>query len=444
VSKSLVGLQEGEDGARYALLETVRQYAAERLAEAGERAAARDRHLTWCAALAEEAEPQLRGPEQRVWLAQLEREHDDMRAAMGWARESGEQLIGLCIAGALWRFWWVRGYISEGREWLERFLKGEQLVDGIETRAVRARALNGAGFLAQVQDDYERAAHLFAQSIALWRALGERMGIAGGLSNLGNLARERGEYAQAQRLLEESLALRRELGDRWGIAVSLNNLAEVYRHLQEGHRAASLYEESLALFRVLGDQRGEATVLSNLASLALQRDDLERAVRLHEESHALFEAMHDEHGQALALTGLARAVWRRGEYTRAASLYLSSSDIYQELGDGLGLLQCLEGLAAVGGATGQLGVAALLYGAAATLALKIGAPSSIVDGATRERYLAEARHLLGDAQAARAQSRGGALSPAAALEVAHVLAAAAPTEDVAHRVRGLPITPPVS
>jgi predicted ATPase/transcriptional regulator with XRE-family HTH domain len=196
VNKSLALLEEtdadGEKG-RYRLLETVRQYGWERLAESDETEAVRDRHLGWCLALAEAAAPQLRGgSKQGQWLARLERAHDNVRAALGWARERGTDEQSLRLAGALYRFRYMRGFFSEGRGWLEAALTGT----GPASAMSRARALNGAGLLAWQQSEYGRATALLEEGLTLQRNLSDKHGIASSLNNLGLVAYMQGDYGR--------------------------------------------------------------------------------------------------------------------------------------------------------------------------------------------------------------------------------------------------------
>ena len=206
------------------MLETVRQYARNRLRESGEEAQWQRRHFAYFLAVAEEAEPQLTSASQQACLDRLETEHDNLRCALVWScAVGGDAAGGLRLAGALWRFWYVRGYASEGRDWLRGLLATAPEERGA---AARAKALNAAGALAWVQSDDKAAGMLFEQSLAIRRKLGDRQGIASSLGNLGAVALDHGNSPTATALYEESLAIQRELGDRWGIASSLNNLGD--------------------------------------------------------------------------------------------------------------------------------------------------------------------------------------------------------------------------
>jgi len=278
------------DAPRFTLLETVREYGLERLVESGEAEGTRARHAAYYLALAEQAEPELLGSRQGQWLDQLEHEHGNLRAALGWARERASGGCGLRLAAAVWRFWKVRGYLSEEQDWLEEMLR----CDAGAPDQVRAAALNGAGLLAwrqgdlaRTRGDHGRARTLYEESLAMQRELGPGRGLADALLNLGNVAFEQGEMARAGALYEESLAAFRQSGHTWGIAIALNNLGLVERELGNPARAQTLLEEALTLQRGLDNTEGMADSLSSLGELALKRGDLTRARALCAESLSL-------------------------------------------------------------------------------------------------------------------------------------------------------------
>jgi predicted ATPase/DNA-binding XRE family transcriptional regulator len=352
VNKSLVSMEEQAGVARYRMLETVRQYALNKLQAAGEAEQARQRHLSYFLELAEAAEPHLTGPQQVEWLVRLEREHDNLRAALGGALAAEETEAALRLAGALWRFWSAHGHLSAGRRWLDAALAQP---DGRFTEA-RGKALRGAAPLALVQADYPRATVLLEESLALSRASGDQMGTAQALNTLGAVAYAQNEYEHATTLLEESLTLRRAAGDRHGVGVTLNNLGDVALHQHNYARATLLLEESLMLFRTLGDQLGESIVLLNLGRTALER----------------------------------------GNPTEAEPLFVESLVLKRALDDKEGIAWTLEGLAGVAGGAGHGLRAARLLGAAAGLREVVGAPVPTADRAAQERLLAVARAQLDD------------------------------------------------
>jgi tetratricopeptide (TPR) repeat protein len=358
VDKSLVRQADQPDGTpRLVMLETIREYGLERLEASGEAEATRRRHTDYCLALAEDADPKLQGPDQEVWLDRLETEHDNLRAALARSlTEASDAEIGLRLAGALSWFWHVRGHFSEGRRWLEQALAA----GGNVSASMRAKALNGAGILAQDQGDYGRAEAFYEENLALFRGLRDKRGIATTLSNMGLVARAQGEHGRAATLQEESLALRQELGDKHGIAIALNNLGLVAQDQGDHVRSAALLEESLTLRRELHDKHGIAITLNNLGNLAHGHGDYRRASALYEENLALFRELGDKHGVATTLSNLGRVAEHEGDYGRAASLLQDSLMLRRELGDKDGIAVVLNNVGNLARAQGDYGRATAL------------------------------------------------------------------------------------
>lgn len=322
---------------RFRMLVTVRAYALARLAEGGAQEIVQRRHVRYYLALAEAAEPALTGPEQGAWLARLSVEHDNLRAALAWALVDddtsaqsalpydprGCAALGLRLAGALWRFWRVRGYLSEGRAWLDAALARPPARGGttaLSDAAARVKALRGASVLARDQGDYRRATALGEDALALSRQTEDAEGIAGALNGLGVVAYLEHDPVRAQALQEESLAVYRARGQAPRVAVVLNNLGLVAQRAGDNARAMALYAESLALKRTLGDTRGIATSLHNLGVVALEQGDLERAVPLFAESLTLKHGLGNMQGIAASLDGLAEVAGTGGQARRAARL----------------------------------------------------------------------------------------------------------------------------
>jgi len=342
IDKSLLALEERDGRGRYRLLETVRQYGREQLEAAGEAAEARQRHQDWSLALAEAAEQELTGPDQVTWLTRLEGEHDNLRAALTWARETGQSARGLRLAGALWRFWYTRGYLSEGRQWLEEFLTLAPQNGDAGAATVRATALNAAGVLARGQGDYAPAVALSTASLRLCRDGGDRQGSANALANLGNVACDQGVYGQAIALFEESLTLRRDSTDVWGTANALNALGMIALDQGDYERAEALVTDSLALKRARGDTQGIATALTNLGGVALEVGDYPRAVVLLEESLALKRALGDPWSLAISVMNLAHVARKQSAWGQAVTLYKRSLDLYLLKKPGAGILRPLS------------------------------------------------------------------------------------------------------
>jgi predicted ATPase/DNA-binding winged helix-turn-helix (wHTH) protein len=323
---SLVVAEEREGGMRFRMLETVRERAAEILDDVEAGAVGR-RHADYFLRLAEEAEPQLLGALQVRWLDRLEAEHDNLRAALDFRRTDGGDgaaQAGLRLAGALWRFWSVRGHIIEGRERLaaelSRTVSSEEGEATREHAEARARALNGAGNLADHQGDYAAARSLYEECLALRRRLEDRAGVAVALNNLGQVAYDQGDYARAHSLFDESLALWWELGSQWGIAYLLDNKGLVARSQGDDAAADSLFEVSLAIRRELGDKWAIGASLVNLGIEAGDAGDTTRARSLLEESVALWRELGDRRGAARCLDAFAEIWGVQGESERAARL----------------------------------------------------------------------------------------------------------------------------
>ncbi len=449
VDKSLVRQDAGADGEdggpRFGMLETVREYGLERLTESDEANAVRREHALYMLNVAEHAAEGLNGTEQASWLARLEAEHGNLREALRWAladKDDGAQPsvgtvdevvphgsahldTGLRLAGALWQFWRLRGYLSEGRTWLERLLARDGDDGGGNGAArdslVRARACNRAGALAYAQGDYARAVWWFERSLAIYRANSNASGIAAIVNNLGAIAYAQGEYARAVALQEEGLRLARDIGDPRDIAISLSNLADATAGLGDNARAVILYGESLDLLRGLEDQWSVAGVLNNLASALLGQHDYRRARERAEESIAIFRALDSKAGSVYALTTAGAVALALSDYGRAAELFGESLPLVRELGDKTNMAVCLEGMAAVAAADGQAARAARLCGAAEALREATGAPIQPTVRWLYERTLASARTALGDDRFAAALAAGHALSSEQAIAEALAL-----------------------
>jgi predicted ATPase/DNA-binding XRE family transcriptional regulator/Tfp pilus assembly protein PilF len=423
VDKSLVVADASPDGEpRFAMLETIRDYGWECLQSLGELREAQRRHALQLLILAEAAEPALTGPDQATWLALLEREHGNLRAALRWAIESEETPIGLRLAAALWRFWQTRGHLTEGRAWLEAVLAlPADAVQEADLAAARGHALNGLGVLCDIQGDQRRAGIHFEQSLALRRQLGDRKGIANSLNNLGIIAVYQGNYDLATELYEESLAIRRETADIPGMAATLHNLGIAARNRGDFERAAALFEEGLTLQRQLDNKRGIALALNNLATVARCRGDPVRADDFARSSLHLFEELGDTWGLVLALVNLAEVARDRGDLDQAAALFKQGLSHFGELGPTAVIIQALEGLAGVVRAQGNAPHATLLLGAAAAQREALGLPLPPADRDGYERMLSAVQASLDDAAFNTCWQEGQSLS------VAQVIALAAAT-----------------
>ncbi len=317
-----------DDEPCFVMLETIREYARERLVQSGEVDAALRRHAAHFGALAETAEAELRGKNQVAWLGRLEREHDNLRAALQWALAAGEPEIALRMAGALARFWFLRGHLTGGRKWLEAALAACSPAPSAE----RARALSGVALLAYPQGATAMSRSLLEESLAMSRTLGDKTAIAYTLNILALVVQQQGERETTRLLLEESLAIQRELGDRWGIAQSLNNLGELARAEGDYGTARSLYEECLLTLRALGSKWDLASPLYNLGSVALRQGDYKSAAGLFTESLSYHREKQMLGGIAAGLLGAAGVAAAARQPLRAARLFGASERLREAIG----------------------------------------------------------------------------------------------------------------
>jgi predicted ATPase/DNA-binding winged helix-turn-helix (wHTH) protein len=370
VDKSFVIADEFEGATRYRLLETVRQYAWHRLRERGGEAHWQRRHLAHFVEVAKGFEPLLLTFGQHSALAKVETEHDNLRVALAWSCSAeGDASAGLNLAASVWRFWWNRGYLAEGRAYLAGVLARAP----IEVSVSRVSAFHGAGVLAWVQSDFPAARNFAEECVAMSRQIGDRQRTAAALRLLGTIASEQGDQLPARDLFRECLAINRESGDRRAIAASLNMLAKLSKNLRDIPEAQTLHEQALALRRELGDRWGIAASLANLAGLARIRGDFPAARTLAEESLALFREVGEQQGIAMAMGTLGEIRRDQGDPRSARALLKDSLAILVDRGDRRGIAQALESLA-YAFTPDRPAMAARLWGAAESLRQEIGGP----------------------------------------------------------------------
>ena len=396
VQQSLVRVEDDRQGGpRFSLLETMRDFALECLAARGDEEGARRAHAHVFLALAEEAEPLLRGGVQQTeWFDRLEAEHGNLRAALQWTTLQGEEEIGLRLAGALGRFWDLHDHWAEGRQWIETLLALPLAAAAAsEKGAARIRALRVAGALAYRQLDLTAASGYLKQSLTLARAAADRSGEAAALTVLATVRVRAGDTAAATTLLHESLALHRTLDDRGGIArvlmnlaglaydrgdypaalasgrealvlqraagdlqdagVTLNNMAAAAQCQGDADRAWDFFMESLVLHRQMGNRSGEALVLSNLAHVALGRDETAHAGGLFEDAVALYDALATPYHRAAGLLCQGHAAQCRGDTRTAERAFVAGQAAWQDLGQPWGVATALQSRAAVALGSGQ-------------------------------------------------------------------------------------------
>jgi predicted ATPase/class 3 adenylate cyclase len=423
VEKSLVRPVAGPAGEpRFSMLETIREYALERLEGEDDGEAVRQRHADYFTVRAEEAEPEILGADQLGWLERLEVDHDNFRAALGWLLDRGHSDRALRLIGSLRRAWVARGYLSETRTWLESAFEHASVVPP----HVEAKARYGLGRVALVQGDYERAKPAFEESARLFRETGDAEGLVFSLADLGFLATAQGRHDDAQRFAEESVAVANEAGNETTIAAALHSLACTKLDADEYAEARALFDESLALRRRLGDKRNTANSLCYLGSVALLEGDYDRATALLDESLALGRELGNQLIVAAALANECLVAVASGDTERAAALCAESLTLSHELGDKRTVVTCLHGLAGVAARQAEPLRAALLAGAAESLHAAVKAPPSPAERTVGERLLSLAREAVDDAPFEDAWERGRRLSYEAviayALEKGDVLA----------------------
>jgi DNA-binding CsgD family transcriptional regulator/tetratricopeptide (TPR) repeat protein len=452
IDKNLVQQQAQSDGEpRLLMLETIREYGLEALETSGKMEDTRWAHATYYLRLTEEAEAHLSGQKQVNWFERLEGEHDNLRTALSWLLEQGStgqnNELALRLSGALSRFWETRGYVREGRRWLERALN-----ESSEVRAaVRAKALTGAGYLTALLDDLAQAEALCGEGLVLYRELGDRQGSANALSSLGFAAMMRCNYGQARTLLEEALALFRQVGDTAGSVFALYLLGSLLMYQGEYARAQARLEESRVLSEAVGDVGNYVNSLVVLGFALMAQSDLAQGHARLEESLAISRKMGYKRNIAFSLYGLATGSTQQGDLSRSSSLLEESLRLFQEVGewariadviDAQGFLSLsqgnfaaarerleeslqislkldykwntavsLEGLATVMGAQGEPGRAVWLLSAAQALREAIGSPLLPILQALHEFTIASVRTKLGEQAFDAAWAEGRTMTP---------------------------------
>jgi predicted ATPase/DNA-binding CsgD family transcriptional regulator len=471
--------QEAEQP-RFLMLQTLREYGLELLAATGELQSTQAVHARFFLALAEQAEPELKGPHQAVWVERLEQEHDNLRAALEWVLEgvAGEQAverrdIALRLSAALWHFWEMRGHYSEARTFLERTLARSEGA----SISLRVKVLQACANVTLQQGDYARTEALAEPCLALYRELGNTRGIADCLGLLVELDVRRGKMTEATALSEEQVRLMRQVGEPGQVADSLFSMADMLNRRGELARAQALFEEALLLYRNAGNELGVAatliqsatglwwfsqgdaatiqtirhrlqegqTIVTKLGSrpwmawsswlaalVALSEGETTRAESLAQESLAIYREIGDRWGITWALHILGRVEDQRGEMTAARSLYQQSLALALELGDKFLTPYNLEGLAGVLLAQGELIWAAQLWGAAEVLREGTGASSALVDRAGYERAVATARTQLGEQAFAAAWAEGRRMTPEQAVAMLHLASLSEPVPEALH------------
>jgi predicted ATPase len=392
VEKSLI-LRENDNGEiRFKMLETIREFAFESLVANGESQRLLERFTDFFLSLAEEAESKLKSREQGDWLVRLEREHDNFRAALHWSTQNKSVERSLRLGYALWRFWYVRGHLTEGRLWLTKALTNA----GPTSTVPRVRALIGAGALAAWQNDFPAGRSLLNESLALSQELSDKEGTALALNYLGNIADNQGDFAESRRLYEDSLALFRQLGNKWGIALVLNNLGVWARYRGEYDKATTLHQQSLELFSELEDKGRIALSLINLGFALERKGDYNTARKTLNESLSLFRELGERVGIAESLFLVGSIARKLGDIDTACKLLGESLIVSHEIGNKEIMVSCLEEFAGADCVEGRAERAVRLLAAAESIRDATRLPIPPAYRADNEHNVTMARSALSE------------------------------------------------
>ncbi len=412
IDKSLLIAEERNGVMVYRMLDTIRHYAHDKLQEAGEMERMRERHLDYFLWFAETAEVKLRGAEQLLWLNHLEAEHNNLRAALEWSRHGEEhtrQDVAIRLPAALFRFWSLRGYWSEGRAWLAPAQK---------TRAAtpaRANALIGLAELTQLQDGPAASAPLYREGLALFRALDDQWGIVFALCYTLIIEND---PTRAKALFDESLARARDLGDEWLIANTYHRMGISAYRQGDSELTRSMVEEALTHARLTGDLWLISSALVNLGELAREQMDFERAAVFYEEGLAIERELGDKDGSAVSLHNLGYVAIYRHDYVRAAQLFKESMTMHQGPGRKRGVVECLVGMGSVAAGLGHLERAAVLFGGTDAMFEDLKDTLDPPDRAEYARTLATVRSGMDAAAFESAWEKGRVLTEEEAIHLA--------------------------
>ena len=418
-NKSLV-VPDG-NGPRYRMLETIRDYARDRLQERGESVAVRVRHCNYFVRFAEDAEPHLEGGEaQPAWLAQLDVEHDNLRAALGWGLEEPEAAeAALRLTGALYRFWAHRGHAYEGRQWCVAALARTVGQPGTRTRA---KALHASGTLSWLLGDISGARSLLEQALALSRDLGDQMREGRVLSNLGGVAIHQADDAAAEAFLEQAVVIYRATGNRVMEARVLNNVAALAISRGRFAESEAPLERAIALSHESHNPMEEATAMSHLGYLAMRRGEFARAQELHEQALATAREFGVREFELEEVRHLGEVALAQGDVTAARAHFRNALATSKEIGGQHEIALCLEALAMLMVEASEYGIAARLCGAADTLRTTIATPRAYSEREMYDETVAHCRQALGEAAVVAAIVAGRASSSdnAVALAIAWI------------------------
>lgn len=403
--KNLLRQEVRADGERYAdFFEMIREYALERLVASGEEERIRARHARYYLALAEQDSD----------LDRLGIEHNNLRGALEWHVQRDDADAGLRLVAALWKFWHIRSHHTEANRWVTLVMQ----LAGDHDPAVRAHVLCGAGWIAVDRSDHVRAKACFDESLALFRSLGDRRGIAEALHGVGTMLQASGCNAEALALFEESLQLYRDLDDTEGIGWTLDHLGQSRLGLPDPVGAEALFDASRALFQRLGHAWGSAITLDHLGLADLAQGNHARAEERFGEALGLFDELANTWGIATSFEHLGHAALAAGDTARSRDCFRRSLELNQTEADRAGIVRSLAGLASLAVERRQAQRAARLFGALALLAESSWVSMNPVERAIHDRDLAVVHRDLDHEAMAQAWAQGARMSLAEAVAYA--------------------------
>jgi predicted ATPase/DNA-binding winged helix-turn-helix (wHTH) protein len=415
VDKSLVQ-QDGAEEPRFTMLETIREYSLERLAQSGEEAATKRAHAAYCLVLAEEGNPELGEGERAAWLDRCDVEHDDFRAALDWVFQTRDLEWGFRLCLALFKFWEMREQFTEGRARLETIL---HLARAGYTKE-RGKLYQMLTAFTTAQGDFQSAAQFADQGLALYQEVGDDWGIAIALNALAISARDRGDYSAAQENFEKSLAYWRKVGDRVATARCLHNVANAARSRGDYGRARFALLEALEIFNELGDRSGAAWSLNQQGDVAQAQGDASAARELYQNALGAFRDAGDRWGMARSLADLGSIECQEGHYSSAYAVYRESLEIFTSLEHRRGIARVLEGLACLSLARGDARRALTVAAAGAHLRKQMSAPLPPAEQIKLDARLRRAWEMAGDFDGKKAWAEGSAMALETAIQ--HALA----------------------
>ena len=413
VDKNLIQRMDPHEAeARFRMLETIREYALERLVSSGEDGSTRRAHGAYCLVLAEEGNPELSPVERAAWLARCDLEIDNFRCALDYLLESKDHGWALRLSMALFRFWDMREHLNEGRARLETVLD----LAGEGYLKERAKVCIFLGALTTAQADYPAAERFLTRSLNLYEQLGDRWGIAASLNALGITARDRGDYQAALNRFERSLQGWRTLPDRLATARCLHNLANAAKIKRDFPRALMALNEATVIFREVGDRSGAAWSLNQQGDIAREQGDADAAAEFYQRALEAFREAGDRWGCARSLADLGHVCCQKREYEAALAAFREALTVFAELGHKRGVARSLEGSACLAAAQGHAARALKLAAAAAHLRQLIGVPLTQAEQSRLDENLSTAWESLSATEAKDAWAAGSAMSIESAIQ----------------------------